>query len=179
MFGPNWSKYLFSGEVDALTREQKSGAAIGVGWIFSLAAKMKLEADVLYNEKGAKAALEYAPGKTISGYYKNTSLSFPFLFKYRLKETASAYAALGPEFAFILSHQLIFPDSGDRYDLSASTKKFILGYCVLLGYEYPVGQWRLSAEVRYNRWLSDLLPAAALSVKSESVSILLGGAYVL
>lgn len=179
MFGPNWSKYLFPQEIDFLTREQKSGAGIGLGWVFSFNAKMKLEVNALYKEGGAKTELEYSPGKTIPGFYQNTAIAFPFLFKYYLKEGASPYAALGPELVFILSHHLRVPASGDRYNLSASTKKFLPGFAFLLGYEYPIGQWSLFVEVRYDRWLGNFLRDSVISVQSESVSILLGGAYSL
>ena len=111
----------------------------------------------LYSEKGAKAGLIYAPGSQVPGIYRNTSIGIPLLFKYKLTPGASPYAALGPEFVFILSHHLELPDLETNFDISDNTKKFVLAFNVLLGYELPLGQWRLLAEVRYNRWLGNFL----------------------
>ena len=177
MIGPNWSKYLFSGEIDSLNRQQKTGFGIGLGWAMALNRKMKLEVDALLGGKGAKTFLDIPQGKTIPGTYKNTSIAFPFLFKYQLKDKATPYAALGPEFVFILSHRLHFPDGGNSVDILDNTRKFVIGFNVLLGYEYPVGQWSLFAEIRYNRWLSNFLTGAEATVKSESVAVMLGGVY--
>jgi hypothetical protein len=179
MIGPNWNKYLFSSEISSLNRQQKTGFNIGLGWAFALNQKMKLEVNALYGEKGAKASLEYAPGKTIPGIYKNTAISFPIFFKYQLKEKASPYAALGPEFVFIVSHYLRISASEDNIDLSDNTKKFVLAFNVLLGYEWPIGAWGLFAEIRYNRWLSNFLIDPEATLKSESVAIMLGGVYYL
>jgi len=177
MVGPNWSKYLFSSEIDSLARQQKTGYGIGLGWALALSRKMKLEVNALFNEKGANAALEYSPGKTIPGLYKNTSISFPFLYKYQFQEKASPYVALGPEIVFILSHYLQFPTDGEKLDISDNTRKNVLAINFVLGYEYPLGQWSLFAEIRYNRWLSNFLTGSEASVKSESVAIMLGGVY--
>jgi len=177
MIGPNWSKYLFSSEIDALNRQQKTGFGIGLGWATPLNRKMKLEVNALLSGKGAKVALVSSPGKSIPGVYKNTSIAFPVLFKYQLKEKATPYAALGPEIVFILSHHLHFPEGGNSVDISYNTRKFIIAFNVLLGYEYPVGQWSLFAEIRYNRWLGNFLTHADAAVKSESMAIMLGGVY--
>ena len=36
MVGPNWSKYLFSSEIDYLNRQQKSGFGVGLGWAMAV-----------------------------------------------------------------------------------------------------------------------------------------------
>jgi hypothetical protein len=177
MVGPNWSKYLFSSEIDYLNRQQKSGFGIGLGWALAVNRNMKLEVDALFGEKGAKASLEYSPGKTVPGIYKNASISFPFLFKYRLSEKATPYAALGPELVIIVSHHLRLPESGDNINIADNTRKVILAYTVLLGYEWPVGTLSLFAEIRYDRWLGNFWLDPRASVKSESVAIMLGGVY--
>jgi opacity protein-like surface antigen len=178
LLGIHASKYLFSSEITSLERQQKTGLAIGLGYAFEINPKMMLEADFVYNNKGAKAALEYAPGKTASATYSNKTLALPFFFKYRLKEGATPYAALGPEFNFILAHRLT-PEHGESINIADNTNKFIVAVNIALGYELPRGQWGVFAEVRYNRWLSDLLKSPDASVKSESVSLLLGGIYYL
>jgi hypothetical protein len=61
--------------------------------------------------------------------------------------------------------------------LADSTRKIVLAINFVLGYEYPLGQWGLFAEFRYNRWLSNFLTGSEASVKSESVAIMLGGVY--
>lgn len=179
MIGMNWNKYLFSGETDSLNRQQKTGFGVGLGWAFNLNQNMKLEINALYSQKGAKASLAYAPDKTVSGFYKNTTIGFPFLFKYQFKDHASPYAALGPEFIFILSHHFVVPESEDNFNLRDNTRKFVLAFNALLGYEWPIGQWGLFVEVRYNRWLTNFLIDPETKVKSESFTFSLGGVYYL
>jgi hypothetical protein len=179
MFGMNSSKYLFSSEINYLDTQQKTGFGFGLGWAFNLNRKIKLEINALYSQKGAKASVVYDPDKTVSGFYKNTSVGLPVFFKYQVKEKASPYAALGPEFIFITSHHLVFPESGEDFDLRYNTKKFILAFNALLGYEWPIGRWGLFAEIRYNRWLGNFLVDTGAVVKSDSFSFLLGGVYYL
>jgi len=100
-------------------------------------------------------------------------------FKFGNKEKASPYAALGPEFVFIVSHHLKIPESGDDFDLLDNTKKLVLAFNALLGYEWPIGQWGLFAEIRYSRWLNNFLIDPEATVKSESIAFLLGGVYYL
>ncbi len=162
-----------------MNRQQKTGFGLGLGWAMAVNRNMKLEVDALFGEKGAKASLEYAPGKTVPGIYKNASLSLPFLFKYQLNEKATPYAALGPELVIIVSHHLRLPESGDNINIADNTRKFVLAYTMLLGYEWPVGDWRLFAEIRYDRWLGNFWRDPRASVKSESVAIMLGGVALL
>jgi hypothetical protein len=179
MVGMNWSKYLFPGETDSLNSQQKTGFTTGIGWVLDLKTNIKFEINLFYSQKGSKVSLPYTTGKNVSGIYKNTTIGFPFFFKYKFKEKASPYAALGPEFVFIVSHHLKLPESGDNFDLLDNTRKFVLAFNALLGYEWPIGQWGLFAEVRYNRWLSNFLVAPEGTVKSESLSFLFGGIYYL
>jgi opacity protein-like surface antigen len=179
MLGLNSGKYIFSSEINSLNRQQKTGFGIGLGWAFKLKRNMKLEINALYSQKGAKASIAYTPDKTVSGFYKNTSIGLPVFFKYQFKEKASPYIALGPEFVFVFSHNFIIPESGDDLDLIDNTKKFILAFNATLGYEWPIGQWGLFAEVRYSRWLSNFLIDPEITAKSESFTFLLGGVYYL
>ena len=179
LLGMNSSKYLFSDDVTSLNRKQKSGLALGLGYAFEIDPKMVLEADVVYSEKGARTELAFAPGSSIPGIYRNTSLGIPLLFKYRLNQGASPYAALGPEFVFILSHYLEIPDLEETFDISDNTKKFVLAFNILLGYELPLGQWRLFAEVRFNRWLGNFLVDPEATARTECVSLVIGGAIAL
>lgn len=177
--GLNLSKYLFSSEIDSLSRQQRSGYILGLGGTLDLNENIQLEVDALLSEKGTKTSLEYAPGKEIPAVYKNISLGFPLLFKYRLKEGASPYAGLGPEFVFLLSHSMRIADSNESVDLSEKTKKFVLGGNVLMGYQIPLGRWILFAEARFCRWLGSFLIDSEASVKVESFSFLLGAAFSL
>ena len=179
MLGLNTGKYLFSSEISTLNRQQKTGFGFGMGWAFNLNRNIKLEINVLYSQKGAKTSISYSPDTIVFGFYKNTAIGAPFLFKYQFKEDASPYIALGPEFVFITSHHLIFPDSGEDFDLRDNTKTFVLAYNAILGYELPFGQWGLFAEVRYNRWLGNFLKDLEAKVKSESFTFLLGCVYYL
>jgi opacity protein-like surface antigen len=178
MLGIQASKYLFSSEITNLNRQQKTGLAFGLGYAFAINPKMTLEAHAAFMAKGSRASLEFAPGETASVTYSNQVLALPLFFEYRLKEGATPYAAIGPEFNFILAHRLV-PEHGESIDIADNTNKFIFAINVALGYELPCGQWGLFAEVRYNRWLSDLMKGPDASVKGESVSILLGGIYYL
>jgi hypothetical protein len=173
------SKYLFSDEVTALNRKQKSGLAIGLGYAFEISPKVKLEANIIYSEKGAKTELVLAPGTTLPGIFRNTSIAVPVFFKYKLKRGSSPYAALGPEFVFIQSHDLEIPELEYKFDLSDNTKKFIMAFNILLGYEVPLGPWRLFAEGRFNRWLGSFLVDPEATVRTECVSLVIGVAYTL
>jgi opacity protein-like surface antigen len=179
MLGVHASKYLFSSEITSLNRQQKTGLAFGLGYAFEINPKMMLEAHAVFSEKGAKTELIYAPGKTASGTYRNQAIVLPLFFKYRLKEGASPYAAIGPEFNFILAHKLTIPEYEESFSIFDNTNKFIVAVNIALGYELPLGQWGLFAEARYNRWLSNLMKSPDASVKGESVSFLLGGVYYL
>lgn len=178
MLGIHASKYLFSAEIASLNRQQKTGLAFALGYAVEINPKMMLEAHAAFMAKGAKTALEFAPGKTALATYSNQVLALPLFFKYRLKEGASPYAAIGPEFNFILAHTLS-PEHEESIDIADKTNKFIVAVNVALGYELPVGKWGLCAEARYNRWFSDLLKSPDASVKGESVSFLIGGIYYL
>ena len=179
LFGMNSSKYLFSNEINLLKCQQKTGLVTGLGWALNFNKNIKFEIDLLYSQKGAQVSLPYAPNKSISGIYENSTIGFPIFFKYQFKEKATPYAALGPEFVFLLSHHLKITESGDDFDLLDNTKKFLLAFNVLLGYELPIGQWGLFAEIRYNRWLSNFFDHSEAKVKSESFVFLLGGVYYL
>jgi hypothetical protein len=179
MAGMNLGKYLFSGEITTLNRQQKTGFDFGIGWVFDLNVNLKLEVNAFYSQKGAKASLAYTPETTISGYYKNSAINFPFFLKYKFKDKASPYIAFGPEFIFVTAHHLIFPETGDNIDLIDNTKKFLLAFDALLGYEWPLGKWGMSAEIRYSRRLGNFLIDPEVKVGSESVTFLLGGVYYL
>jgi len=179
LIGMNSSKYLFSSEIDSLNHQQKTGFATGLGWAMDIKTKFKFEINLLYSQKGAKVSLPYGTDKSVAGIYKNSSISFPLFLKYQLNDKASPYAALGPEFVFVLSHQLNLPASGDNFPLLDNTRRFVFAFNLLLGYEWPIGQWGLFAEVRYNRWFSNFWIDSSGTIKSESVAILVGGIYYL
>ncbi len=179
MLGLNSSKYVFSSSTDSMDQQHKSGMAFGLGWAFSLNKNMKLEINAMFNQKGAKVSIINSPNAIVSGIYKNSSIGIPLLFKYQYKEKASPYIAFGPEFVFITSHHLTLPESNESYNLSDMTKKFILAFNALLGYEYPIGKWGLFAEIRYNYWFSNFLNDPEALVKSQSFVFLLGGVYYL
>ena len=151
------------------------GLAIGMGYALAINPNMMVEIHAIFNEKGAKTELAYAPGKTASGTYSNRAISLPLFFMYHFKEGATPYAGLGPEFSFILAHKLTIPEYDESFDITDNTNKFIVAFNVALGYELPLGQWGLFAEVRYNRGISNLLISPDASVKSESVSFRSGG----
>ena len=63
MVGMNSNKYLFSGEINSLNRQQKTGFGLGLGWAFNLNRNIKLEINALYSQKGAKASIAYDSGQ--------------------------------------------------------------------------------------------------------------------
>jgi len=179
MIGLNSSKYLFSNKVDALNLQQKTGLGVGFGFAFELSQNLKLEINTLYSQKGAKASIEYTPSKTVTGFYKNTTIGLPILLKYKFKNSKLPYIAAGPEFNIIVAHHFTVPETKDDYDLSADTRKFVLAFNALLGYEIPFGQWGLFAELRYNRWLSNFFDVPEATMKGESFIFFVGGVYYL
>jgi len=179
LLGMNSSSYMFSNSTDLLQTQQKIGVAFGLGWTFSLSMNMKIEIDAMFNQKGTKATITYTADTVIPAVYKNSSIAIPVFFKYQFREKTSPYFSFGPEFVFITSHHLIFPESNGEYDLSDNTRKLILAFNAAVGYEYPIGKWGLSAEIRYNHWFSSLLIDPEAAVKSSAFTFLLGGIYYL
>lgn len=179
LLGMNSSNYMFSNSTDLLQTQQKIGMAFGLGWAFSLNKNMKIEIDAMFNQKGTKATITYTADTVIPAVYKNSSIAIPVFFKYQFREKASPYFSFGPEFVFITSHHMIFPESNGEYDLSDNTRKLILAFNAAIGYEYPIGKWGLSAEIRYNHWFSSLLIDPEAAVKSSAFTFLLGGIYYL
>jgi hypothetical protein len=179
MLGMNSSKYLFTAAVSSLNSQQKTGICFGLGWAFSLSQNIELELNAFYRQGGAKVSVAYTPDQSVSGIYKNVSLALPIFLKYRFKTNNSPFIALGPEFVFLLSHHLLFPENGEDFDLSDNSKKFILAITAMLGYELPLGKWGLSAEIRYSRWLNNFLIDPETEARSESFALLLGGIYYL
>ncbi|MCX6555838.1 MAG: outer membrane beta-barrel protein [Candidatus Aminicenantes bacterium] len=177
LVGMNSSKYLFTAAASSLNSQQKTGVRFGLGWAFNLVPKIKLELNALYSQGGAKASIAFAPNQSLSGFYRNTSLALPIFLKYQFKTKATPYIALGPEFVFLLSHHFLLPDGENDYNLSDSTKKFILAVTAMLGYELPFGEWSLTVEIRYSRWLNNFLIDPETEARSESFALLLGGAY--
>ncbi|MBN2400669.1 PorT family protein [candidate division KSB1 bacterium] len=179
MLGLNSSTYVFSSSTDSLDQQHKSGLAFGLGWAYSLNKNMKLEINAMFNQKGAKVSIINSPNAIVSGVYKNSSIGIPCFFRYQYKEKASPYFSFGPEFVFVTSHHLFLTESNESYNLSDMTKKIILAFNALLGYEYPIGKWGLFAEIRYNYWFSNFLNDPEALVKSQSFVFLLGGVYYL
>lgn len=177
--GMNSCNYLFSNLTDSLDQKQKLGTAFGLGWAFGLNKNIKLEIHAMFDQKGAKVTIGNSPDAGVLGVYKNSSIAIPCFFRYQFKEKKTPYFSLGPEFVFITSHHLFFPESKEDYNLRENTKKFILAFNAVLGYEYPLGQWGLFAEIRYNRWFSNFLDDPEVTVRSESFVFLIGGVYYL
>jgi len=177
LIGVNWNKYLAAGEMTDLSWRSKSGTSIGLGWAFDLDRRLQLEVEALFSTKGAKVELAYDDSGSIPGIYQNTTIAIPVLCRFRAREGASPYAAIGPELDLILAHHLILPESGESIDLSDNTRKIIIGFDALIGYQIPVGSWKLFAELRYSRWLNSMLKLPGATVKGESFAVLLGGSF--
>lgn len=179
ILGLHNSKYLFPIDAYTLERQGATGLGFGVGYALDLAPKFQLEAHVLYGAKGAKAALAYAPDGKTEATYRNTALSLPLFISCRFRPQATPYVALGPEINLLLSHELSIPEYPEPFDLGDATRKLVFAFNAAAGYELPLGRWGLFAEIRYNRWVSDLLKGAEAAVHVEAVSFLVGGIYYL
>ncbi len=179
LLGLHSSKYLFSSEVNSLNRQGATGLGFGAGYALDLAPKIQLEAHVLFGSKGAKAVLAFAADGKTEATYRNTALSLPLFISYRFRPRATPYVALGPEINLLLSHELSIPEYPEPFDLGDATQKLVFAFNVAAGYELPLGRWGLFTEIRYNRWVSDLLKGAEAAVNVEAVSFLIGGIYYL
>lgn len=177
LLGIHSSKYFFSSEVAALERRQKSGLTFGLGYARPIAPRLTLECRAVLRQKGAKAAIAYAPGKEALGTYRCSVLSVPLLASYRLRDGASPYFAAGPEFDLVLSHRLRLSGSEEIADISDNTNKFMFGITAALGYAIPLERWGAFIELRFDRWLSDLWKSPEAKVGGETVSLLVGAAY--
>lgn len=179
MLGLNSSQYIPTSEIATLDLKSKTGLTFGLGAMVALNNKMELELNALFRQGGAKASATYGPDQLVPATYRNNALAFPIFFKYRLLRDESAYIALGPEFTFLLSHHLFFSDEEKDFNLKESSKTFVLAYTAMIGYELPVGDWSLCAEIRYSRWLSSFLRDPETGMKSKSFAFVLGGIYYL
>jgi hypothetical protein len=177
LLGIHSSRYFFSSEVTSLERRQKTGLGFGLGYAREVAPRLMLEARAILREKGAKAAIAYAPGKEALGTYRCSVLSVPLLASYRLRDGASPYFAFGPEFDFVLSHKLRLSGNEESADISDNTNKFMFGVGAALGYALPLERWGAFVELRYDRWLTDLWKSPAAKVGGETISLLAGVAY--
>lgn len=177
LLGVHSSKYFFSSEVASLERHQKTGLTFGLGYAREIVPRLKLEGRVVLRQKGAKAAIAYAPGKEALGTYRCSVLSVPLLASYRLRDGASPYFAIGPEFDLVLAHRLQLSGNEESADISDNTNKFMFGLTAALGYAIPLERWGAFVELRFDRWLSDLWKSPAAKVGGETVSLLVGAAY--
>ncbi len=177
LLGIHSSRYFFSSEVTSLERRQKTGLGFGLGYARKIAPRLMLEGRVVIREKGAKAAIAYAPGKEALGTYRCSVLSVPLLASYRLRDGASPYFAFGPEFDLVLSHKLRLSGNEESADITDNTNKLMFGIAAALGYALPLERWGAFVELRYDRWLSDLWKSPAAKVSGETVSLLAGVAY--
>lgn len=179
LLGVQSSKYLFSGEVASLERRQKTGLSFGLGYAREIAPRLKLEGRIILGEKGAKAAIPYAPGQKALGTYHCSVLAVPLFASYRLRDGTSPYFAIGPEFDFVLSHRLRLPEYEENIDIADNTNKFMFGITAALGYGIRLERWGAFIELRYDRWLSDLWKSPEAKVRGETVGLLAGAIYYL
>lgn len=177
LLGVHSSKYFFPSEVTSLERHAKTGLTIGLGYAREIAPRLKLEMRAVLRQKGAKAAIAYAPGKEALGTYRCTVLSVPLLASYRLRDGASPYFAVGPELDVVLAHRLQLDGDEGSADISEHTNKFMFGVAAALGYAIPLENWGAFVELRFDRWLSDLWKSPEAKVGGETVSLLVGAAY--
>ena len=172
--GINTSKYLFSEEITQIEHKQRTALSNGLGLSFQLKERFVLEINSIFNTGGAKTQISYTPDMHFSGIYRNTNLAFPIIGKYRFLPISTPYLGIGPEFIYILSHNLEIPEMGKKYSVLDMTKRLNLGLTLIAGYEYKIKNLILFGEFRYNRWLTNFFKDATATIKSESWSFYIG-----
>jgi hypothetical protein len=172
--GISASKYLFSKEITQIEYKQRTALNFGLGISFQLKDRLLLEVNGIYGSNGTKTQILYAPDLQLSGIYRNTNLAIPIVVKYKFKPISTPYFAAGPEFIYILSHNLEIIEMEKRYNVLDTTKRFNLGLTMIAGYEYKIKNIILFGELRYNRWFTDFFKDTTASIKSESWTFYIG-----
>lgn len=119
----------------------RAGLSAGFFGNYAFNDKMQLQAELNYDQKGAKSDEATA---------KYDYLSVPLLFKYSLgksDQTALKFNVnLGPYAAFLLNSELEMDDT--TLDLTDETENFEAGAILGFGMKYPVGNDHLLLDLR-------------------------------
>jgi hypothetical protein len=175
--GANSNKYLFSQAITEVEHKQRIALGGGLGISFQLKDRIILEVNGILNSGGAKTQITYAPDIVLSGLYRNTNLAFPLIVKYKFLPISTPYFALGPEFIYILSHNLEIPEMEIKKSILDKTNRLNLGMTLIAGYEYKIKNLILFGEIRYNHWFTNFLKETTAKVKNESWVFYIGLAF--
>ncbi|MES2812078.1 MAG: porin family protein [Bacteroidota bacterium] len=124
-----------------------------------LSDKFAFQPELLYSAQGAKAD---------GGSYDVNYLNIPLMAKYFATEKFSIEA--GPQVGFLMSAKAN-PDSGDSVDIKDELKSTDFGFNLGLGYNFTEN---LSAGLRYNLGLSQVIDADDVDVKNNVFSLSVG-----
>jgi len=172
--GISTSKYLFSQEITEVEHKQRTGFSGGLGISFQLKNKISLEANGIFNSGGAKTQIFYAPDMRLSGIYRNTNLAIPIIIKYRFLPLSTPYLGMGPEFIYVLSHDLEILEMEEKYNVLDNTRRLNLGLTLVAGYEYKINNLLLFAELRFNHEFTNLLKNTPGAIKREAWAFYIG-----
>jgi opacity protein-like surface antigen len=172
--GINTSKYLFSKEITQIEHKQRTALSSGLGISFQFTDRICLEVNGIFYSGGAKTQISYASDMQLSGIYRNTNLAFPIIVKYKFLPITTPYLGIGPEFIYILSHNLEIPGIEKKYNILNETHRLNLGLTLVAGYEYKIKNLTLFGELRYNRWFTSFLKDTTATIKNKSWAFYIG-----
>ena len=121
--------------------------------------KFALQPELLYSAQG---------GKADGGKYNFDYINLPVMAKFYITEQFSVEA--GPQVGFLVSAK-VKPDSGDSVDVKDELKSTDFGFNAGLGYNFTEN---LSAGVRYNMGLSQVIDADGVDAKTSVFSLSVG-----
>ena len=144
---------------DAEGVDSKVGFHVGGFAEIKLTDKFALQPELLYSAQG---------GKGDAAKVNVDYINIPVMAKFYATEQFSIEA--GPQVGFLLSAK-VKPDSGDTQDVKDQLKSTDFGMNVGLGYNFTEN---LSAGLRYNLGLSDVVDVDSADVKNSVFSLSLG-----
>ena len=124
-----------------------------------LSDKFAVQPELLYSSQGGKA-----DGGTVNTDY----LNIPVMAKFYATEQFSIEA--GPQVGFLMSAK-VKPDSGDDQDIKDMLKSTDFGMNLGLGYNFTEN---ISANLRYNLGLSNIVDADGADIKNNVFSLSVG-----
>lgn len=172
--GMNSSKYLFSNEIINVEHKNRNGFNGGLGISIQINERINLETGAIYGTGGAQTQIVYSPDQKLDGFYRNHFIAIPLNIKYRFLADSSPYVALGPEFTYILFHELEIIESKETYSVLEQTRRLNWGLALIAGYELAMKKVRLFVELSFHHGFSNLLKDFSATVRSDAFVLCIG-----
>lgn len=144
---------------DADGIDSKIGFHVGGFAEIKLSDKFAVQPELVYSTQG---------GKVDGGKYNFDYLNIPIMAKFYATEQFSIEA--GPQIGFLMSAK-VKPDSGDSIDVKDELKSTDFGANIGLGYNFTEN---ISANLRYNLGLSNIVDADGAELKNNVFSLSVG-----